>query len=349
MSREPGGAGPGEGGAPRAVPTEGVRTPRGATASGRGVHAMATIRVSIGVCAGDDPLRAVQGAATAARAAAGAEAPEAALVLVAGPRGTAPAAAVRECLGPVPLGGARAVAIATDAGLLTSGAAVVCFHGAGLAPAAACAGSAATALPAATDRVGRLMLSGAPDRRHYPRGLALAFARPSGESLAQGFLARWRQITGPKLRTVASATAGELFHGPSLADPGLLSVLCVEGAYQSGVGVASGFAAGESIPDATVLVHGAADAASTAVKRLEGHHLRAALIVESAERRAALGSAAADEWAAVREQIGSETPCLGWLASAECGYGRGVLAEGETGSMIIAALADAPAPAPEVA
>ncbi len=304
-----------------------------------------TIRSSIGVAQDDDLLRAIHDAAARA-CSTGDDAPRAALVLAAGAgKADALRAAAREAFGRIPIVGALVSGILTDAGVLESGAAVLCFHGDALVPSVASGGRGA-GLSAATERAGRLILAGGSDRRHYPRGVALAFAGPGSESCASSFLSRWRQIAGPKLRTVFSATAGEALCGPGSEDPGDLAVLCLEGAHQSGVGVAGGFPPGDSMPDAATLVHGAADAATTAVKHLEGHPVRAALIAESAARHAALGSAARAEWVAMREQIGAEVPCLGWLTRAEGGSGRGVIAAGEAGSVIVAALGDAPAPPP---
>jgi len=303
------------------------------------------VRSSIGVTRDDDPVRAIHEAAAAARASGGNEAPKAALVISAG---AAPAdalrTAARESLRGIPIAGMGVAGILTDNGVLIAGAAVLCLFGETLFPSCACGGRAAS-LRSATERVGRLILSGACDRRHYPRGLALAFARPVAGSCVAEFMRPWRHITGPKLRTIFSATSEEALYGPCSEDPGALTVLTLEGAYESGLGVASGFVPGETVPDATTLVHGAADAAATAVKRLEGHSVRAALIAESAQRHAALGIAARDEWMAMREQIGRDVPCLGWLTRVEFGAGRGLVATTETGSVVVAALGDTP-PAP---
>ena len=291
----------------------------------------------------DDPVRAIHEAAAAALRSGGGEAPKAALVASAGAASAdALRAAARESLKGIPIAGAPVAGILTDDGVLTAGAAVMCFFGEILFASAAYGGRAA-GLRAATERVGRLILSGACDRRHYPRGLTLAFARPIAGSCIAEFLQPWRHIAGPKLRTIFSATSAEALYGPCSEDPGALTVLTLEGTYESGLGVASGFVPGETIPDATTLVHGAADAAATAVKRLEGHSVRAALIAESAPRRAALGIAARDEWMAMREQIGPDVPCLGWLTCVEFGAGRGIVATAETGSVVVAALGDAPA------
>jgi hypothetical protein len=306
------------------------------------------IRSAFGVAAGDDPVRAIQEAAAAARRSAGEFAPKAALVLVAGGRGASGLGAVAyEAAGRVPVAGASVAAILTDAGRLGAGAAVMCFYGDTLSPSVVCVGRPMD-LAAATERVGRLILAGASERRHFPRGVALAFAPPVTESLAEGFLVRWRHLAGPKLRTVISAAAGRPLCAPGAAEPGNLAVLCLEGAYKSGVGFTGACGPGEGTSEAATLVHGAADAATTAVKRLEGQPVRAALIVESAARHAGLGTAARDEWLAMREQIGLDVPCVGWLTTAEGAYGRGVTA-GDTGSVIVVAIGEALPPAPPAA
>src|SRR5260370_38028147 len=112
-------------------------------------------------------------------------------------------------------------------------------------------------LSAASERVGRLVLAGASERRHFPRGVALAFAPPVTESLTDAFLVRWRHLAGPKLRTVISA-AGRPLCGHGAAEPGNLAVLCLERAYKSGVGRPA--AAGRAWSRSTALRHRRAEA-----------------------------------------------------------------------------------------
>jgi hypothetical protein len=275
-----------------------------------------------------------------ARRSLGDERPQAALVLT-----TAPAdvrrvvEAVRGPLGEVPLVGGAVDGILSDRGFVDLGAAVACFVGDTLSPSFA-GGGHATGLVAAADRTARLILSGAPHRRHYPRGLALIFASPNAQGQPTDFIAQWREIAGPKLRTVFSQISGGALYGPGSEDPGSVAVLCLEGSYQTGIGVAHGFGPGESVPDTATLAQGAADAAMTAVKRLEGQPVRAALIAESVLRYAEIGATGRDEWREVRETIGSEVTCLGWLTRSECASGRGVTPNGSTGSIIVAALGD---------
>ena len=299
-----------------------------------------TIRSSVGVARGNDLIRAVAEAAAATRRTAEQDAPKAALVLTAGKadRGSV-VEAMHEAWGPIPLVGAAVDAILTDQGAVEAGASVACFFGDALNPSFAAAGHVA-GLAAAADRVGRLILSGNAYRRHYPRGLALVFARPDAQGLPTEFLARWREIVGPKLRTVFSQVSSGLLYTAGSEDPGCLVVLCLEGAYQTGLGVAQGFAVGDSIPDASTLAHGAADAAVTAVKRLEGQPVRAALVAESVFRHRGLAAASPDEWHEMRERIGAGVNCVGWLTRSECASGHGVVPNGLTGSMIVAALGD---------
>lgn len=81
------------------------------------------------------------------------------------------------------------------------------------------------------------------------------------------------------------------------------------------------------------------DAALTAVKRLEGDAARLVLVVESAVRHRALGSAAAEEWEAIRASVGARTPCVGWLCERVAAYGRGVRPLDASGSLVVVALA----------
>jgi hypothetical protein len=232
--------------------------------------------------------------------------------------------------------------ILTDDGLVASGAAVVCFAGGAISPSFAGGGRAAGLVEAA-DRAGRLILAGASHRRHFPRGIAIAFARSNAGGASREFLARWREIAGPKLRTVLNAVPGEFLYGSGSEAPGVLAVLCLEGPFQSGLGVSQDMKdapRGESTDPAT-LAHGAADAALTAIKKLEGQPARAALIVESLDRHVGLGAAGRDEWTAMRETIGRDVPCLGWLTTAVSAAGRGVVAPGPA-SLIVAAIGDAP-------
>jgi hypothetical protein len=89
-------------------------------------------------------------------------------------------------------------------------------------------------------------------------------------------------------------------------------------------------------------VHGAADATLTAVKRLDGRPARLVLIVETAARHTRLGSAAREEWAAIRSQLDESTPCAGWLVDEVAAYGRGVQPVAAPGALVVVAIGDSP-------
>jgi hypothetical protein len=297
-----------------------------------------TIRSSIGVACGEDLPGALREAARAARASHEGE-PQAALVLTTVALAPALVAGIMaEVCGPVPMAGGPVAGILTDERVIETGAAVMCFSGDRLAPTIGC-GTNGRSLHGSTERAGRLILAGSATRRRYPRGFALAFVRAEDELLTTEFLAPWRSVMGPKLRTMCSAVTSDVLYSSSARDIGGLSVLCLEGQYQSGVGLAPGCDGGcEQQPD--TLVHGAVDAAVTALKRLEGQPARGLLVVESAARHRALGSRARQEWQAMREQMPAQVPCLGWLTRAECASGHGVVPSTETGSVVVAAIGD---------
>ncbi len=320
-----------------------------ATAHATPKESTMTVKSSVAVVKGTDP-RAVQEAAALACRALGSDASKAALVLTSGEASQAGWATAREVLGRIPLVGGSVPGILTDDGLVASGAAVVCFGGLAISPSFA-GGGRAPGLVEAADRAGRLILAGASHRRHFPRGVALAFSRSDARGTPREFLARWREIAGPKLRTVLSSLPGDFLYSSSSEDPGVLAVLCLEGSFQSGVGVAEGTqdAPRAESTDPAILAHSAADAALTAVKKLEGQLARVALIVENLERHVGLGAAARDEWAAMRETIGRDVPCIGWLTTAESAAGRGVVAPGPAGSIIVTIVGDAPPPPPSAA
>jgi hypothetical protein len=90
------------------------------------------------------------------------------------------------------------------------------------------------------------------------------------------------------------------------------------------------------------------DATLTAVKRLEGDAVRLVLVIESVARHRALGSAAADEWEAIRGSIGGRTPCVGWICDQVAAYGRGVRPLDAHGPLVVVALGDAPGRSPSI-
>jgi len=138
---------------------------------------------------------------------------------------------------------------------------------------------------------------------------------------------------------VCGTMKGEVF-GSSSATP-LASVGCLEAPYLMGLGLTDG-KAGE---DAATMIHGSVDAARTALKWLEGHPSRVVLALESAARYRALGDAASQEWAAMREQVREHDgpgggKCIGWLCEEVAAYGRGVHPVDVPGALVIAALGD---------
>jgi hypothetical protein len=306
------------------------------------------LRVGVGVEAGPDALMAVLGAATAARADLAGVTPHLAVVVTT----TAPhgdlVSAIRGVLGPVGVTGGVAAALLTEGGIVTEGALVLCVSNAeGAASGVAC--TSGRTLGDAAQAAARLVLAGWPFRGRYPRGIGLAFARQDSGRAAGGFLTPWRDLVGPKMRTVCGVmSAPSVFGGASTS--GLASVGCLEAPYLMGLGLADGSATGA--PDADVLIHGSVDATRTALKWLEGHPARVVLALESAARYRALGGAAAREWAAIREQvrdygqspaIGSHAggPCVGWICEDVAAYGRGVHPVDVPGALVVAALGDA--------
>jgi hypothetical protein len=223
---------------------------------------------------------------------------------------------------------------------LREGALVVCVVNAD----GAASGVAATAgreIRDAGQAAARLVLAGWPFRARYPRGLAFAFARPVGTDAAQTFLASWRDFMGPKMRTVCTMLEGPAVYGRGAANP-LASVACVEAPYASGIGYTDSALTDGVEPTRETLVHGAADAMLTAVKRLDGRPARLVVVIESAERHRKLGASFAEEWAAMRGALEDRTPCVGWLGGHVAAYGRGVQPTDGPDALVAVALGDAP-------
>src|SRR5436190_1361664 len=211
-------------------------------------------------------------------------------------------AEARGVLGRIQVAGGASALLLTDDGPMKSGALVVCVANAD----GAASGVAATTgrdLADAGQAAARLVLSGWPFRARYPRGLGIAFARSDSGDAA--------------LR---------------------LSVACLEASYTTGLGWSD--ATGE--PSTEALVHGAADATLTAVKRLDGRPARLVLVVQTAARHARLGAAAREEWAAIRAQLDESTPCAGWQVEDVAAYGRGVQPVAAPGALVIVAIGDSP-------
>ena len=262
--------------------------------------------------------------------------PHLVLVVTASPTGDAMAEA-RTAFGRIQLAGGVSASLLTDDGPMKSGALVICVANAD----GAASGVAATTgrdIADAGQAAARLMLSGWPFRARYPRGLGIAFARPDADDSALRFLDSWRDFMGPKMRTVCGVLGSAVLYGGSGASEPRVSVACLEASYATGLGWSD--ATGE--PSVDALVHGAADATLTAVKRLDGRPARLVLVVETAERHARLGSAAREEWAAIRGQLDESTPCAGWRVNDVAAYGRGVQPVAAPGALVVVAVGDSP-------
>jgi hypothetical protein len=300
----------------------------------------ATLRVGVGVEEGRDVLEALAAAATAARAELdGTTAQLAIVVTTAVPNGDV-SRTIRSVAGPVGITGGVASALLTDRGLVTEGALVILVrNGEG-----AVSGVAATngrRLGDAAQAAARLVLSGWPFRGRYPRGISLAFAAHGSGSAAAGFLTPWRELMGPKMRTVCGVMSSPVVFGMS-STPALTSVGCLEGSYLMGLGLAEGM---QPEHHADVVIHGSVEAARSALKWLEERPARLVLALESRARYRALGSAAEREWNAIREQVRQHdgqtaAPCVGWLCDGVAAYGRGVHPVDVPGALVVAALGD---------
>jgi hypothetical protein len=298
------------------------------------------LEVAIGLSADSNPDTAIAEAAGLAGRRLGSATPDFALVVTAGPVARDAVDSLREVLGKISVAGGAVTALLTDHGLSKEGALVVCVANAD----GAASGVAATAgqnLRDAGQAAARLVLAGWPFRARYPRGLGFAFARPEGEDAAQTFLASWRDFMGPKMRTVCTVLGGDAAYGRGASSP-LASVACVEAPYASGIGYTDATPTDGVTPTPETLVHGAADATLTAVKRLEGRPARLVLVIESAARHRMLGAAGAEEWVAIRGALEDRTPCVGWIGDHVAAYGRGVQPTGAPGALIVVTLGDAP-------
>jgi hypothetical protein len=298
------------------------------------------LEISIGISSHSDPDTAIGEAAGSAGRRLGGYVPDFALVVTAGAAARDAVGSLREVLGQVSVAGGSATALLTDHGPLREGALVVCLTNADGAASGVVATAGRTVCDAG-QAAARLVLAGWPFRARYPRGLAFAFARPVAADAAETFLTAWRDFMGPKMRTVCTMLGGPAVYGRGAASP-LASVACVEAPYASGIGYTDAAAPDGVEPLVETLVHGAADAMLTAVKRLDGRPARLVLVIESAERHKRLGAAFAEEWAAMRGALEDRTPCVGWLGSHVAAYGRGVQPTAALGALVAVALGDAP-------
>lgn len=203
---------------------------------------MAAVEVGLGLSRAADLAESTREAARRAREGLRGGPPAAALVVSTGEPFPAAGSVVREVLGPVPITGGACAALLSDDGMISHGAAVLCFRSEEWVIQSACAGPTASAPLPAVDRVARLLLSGRPNRRRYPRGLALAFGDGRIAEKASTLSTRWREVMGPKLRTVGSLVFNSrgLYCG-AVREPGPLSVLCLEGSGHLGIGVGLGW------------------------------------------------------------------------------------------------------------
>jgi len=299
-----------------------------------------TLRVGIGVKQGPDALEAVLAAAAMAREELDGATPHLAIVVTtAVPQGDL-TRSVRSVFGPVGFTGGVTAGLLTPQGLVREGALVIGVSNAE----GAASGVAATngrRLADAAQAAARLVLAGWPFRGRYPRGISFAFTGHGSGAASTGFLANWRELMGPKMRTVCGTMTTPTVFGAT-STPALASVGSLEAPYLMGLGVAEGNTQDTSTD---VLIHNTVDATRTALKWLEGHPARLVVAMESAARFRALGTDAEREWAAIREQVqqhdGLSGACVGWLCDEVAAYGRGVHPVDLPGALVVAALGDA--------
>lgn len=300
-------------------------------------HVIQTSRLEVALGCSDhsDPSRAAVEAAHIAQEGLLDSKTELAIVVTAGQDDYDPTPLVRRVIGPVGIAGGAAKALMTDSGIKRTGALVILLAARGDAT------SGVASVPGddvaeAGRTAARIIMAGWPFRLRYPRGLGIAFTRLGAPTI---FLEGWRQFVGPKMRTVCGLMPGRLF---GLADRRpVVSVACLEASYSTGLGHAEGFDPGDR-PDVTVLLQGTAEATATALKRLEERSARLVLVVESAARQEALGQSAEHEWARVQAEIADRAPSIGWVCEEISGYGRGIQPFDEHGSLLVAAVGDAP-------
>src|SRR5438552_2719830 len=300
-----------------------------------------TLNIGIGVKEGPEAFEAVLAAAALAREDLDGATPNLAIVVTTAPPRGDLTRALRSVFGPVGITGGVTAGLLTEQGLVTEGALVLCVSNAE-GGASGVAATSGRRLSDAAQAAARLVLAGWPFRGRYPRGISLAFTGHGSGAASTGFLANWRELMGPKMRTVCGVMTTPMVFGAS-SGPALASVGCLEAPYLMGLGVAE--AGGAPAPDAGALIHGSVDATRTALKWLEGHPARLVLALESGARFRALGAEADREWVAIREQVhqhnGQGGVCVGWLCDEVAAYGRGVHPVDVPGGLVVAALGDA--------
>jgi hypothetical protein len=301
-------------------------------------HIGSRLRVGVAARKSPDTLKAALAAASAANEELDGASPALVVVVAtAAPSGDL-VRAIRGVLGPVGITGGVTRALLTADGALTEGALVICVaRGEG-----ATSGVAAThgkTLTDAAQAAGRLMLAGWPFRERYPRGVGLAFTAQGTGAPAGGFLTPWRELVGPKMRTLCGTMSEATVFGAANATP-IASVGCLEAPYAMGLAVA-----GAEHTDPAMMIHDSVEATRNALKWLNGQRPRLVLALESVARYRVLGAAAAHEWAAVREYVSehgaAESPVVGWLCDEVAAYGRGVHPVDLPGGLVLGALGDA--------
>src|SRR2546422_8298437 len=98
------------------------------------------------------------------------------------------------------------------------------------------------------------------------------------------------------------------------------------------------------MPDRQALIQSTVEATRAAVKRLEGDAARLVLVVESDARHRALGSAAGDEGAAVKNEGEAPVPSRGRLCQSVAAYGPGAPPTHAHRSLVRLAPGDPPRP-----
>jgi hypothetical protein len=298
-----------------------------------------TLEVGLGLASRCSGAEAIARAASTATSRLHGATPDLALIVTAGQPIPDATTHARNVLGRIQIAGGATAAILTDDGPMKEGALVACVANADGA-ASGVAATAGRSLVDAGQAAARLILSGWPFRARYPRGLGIAFARPATGDTAQQFLDSWRDFMGPKMRTVCGVLTSPVLYGASGDRTPNVSVACVEAPYATGLGYTD--AGAEATPTSDSLLHGAADATLTAIKRLDGRPAKLVVAIESTARYAMLGSAARAEWTAMRGQMDESTPFVGWLVDDVAAYGRGVQPTAARGPLVVVALGDAP-------
>ena len=296
------------------------------------------LRVGVAARRSPDTLKAALAAVAAAHGELDGATPALVVVVTTAPPSGDIVRAIRGVVGSVGVTGGVASALLTADGVVTEGALVICVARSDGATSGAAATSGRT-LTEAAQAAGRLVLAGWPFRERYPRGLGLAFTAKDTGAPAGGFLTPWRELVGPKMRTLCGTMAGTEVFGAANATP-LASVGCLEAPYAMGLAVA-----GAEQTEPAMMLHDSVEAARNALKWLNGQRPRLVLALESTARYRTLGpAAAAMEWAAVREYVNehgaSDTPVVGWLCEDVAAYGRGVHPVDQPGALVLAALGD---------